>query len=72
MSPPRNCMTDRERALLLYRLNGQLNGLLRRLGACIGATRQLTEEGDGHATNLSRAYDDIKRVQDAIYKKYVA
>lgn len=64
-------MTDSDRARDLYKLNGQLEGILRRLGSCVGQIKSLTPEKDGHGRQLSTLYDNLKRIQNAIFAQYL-
>ena len=65
-------MTDNERTHKLYRLNGQLESILRRLGPCIGQVQALTAEKDNYPRQISRVYHDLRRIQNAIFRQYLS
>jgi hypothetical protein len=57
-----------ERLGKLYRLNGQIESVKRKLGVVIGESRVLCS--DSEVRELCRVYDMLKVTQDRIYREY--
>lgn len=64
-------MNEEERLKRFYRLNGQLEHLKRQLGAAYGVLVSLTARETDHARRFSTLYDDLRRLQNEIFTKYL-
>ena len=56
----------------LYRLNGQLERCKRSLGEAYGILSAILGRRHPSVMQLGRVYDDLKRIQDEVYRRYVA
>lgn len=65
-------MTPEERLKRLYRLNGQLEHIKRQLGSAYSVLCSLTDRREDHARRLSTVYDDLRSVQNSLFKRYLA